>query len=76
MGYRSDVVALLYAVNDKPEEVAMIKEFIRQRVTPDLMECFEFDSRGAVFEAEQWKWYDSYPDIQMLEKLFADYRVS
>ena len=52
----------------------MIKEFIRQRITPELMENFDFDGWGAKFEAEQWKWNDSYADIQMLEKLFDEYQ--
>lgn len=74
MGYRSDVVALMYSKGDKPEDRAMIKEFIRQRITPELMENFDFDGWGAKFEAEQWKWYSDYDDIKMLEKLFADYQ--
>lgn len=74
MGYRSDVVALMYSKGDKPENRAMIKEFVRQRVTPELMENFDFDGWGVKFEAEQWKWYEGYADIQMLEKLFDEYK--
>lgn len=74
MGYRSDVAALMYSKGGTPEEVAIIREFIRQRVTPELMDYFDFDGWGAVFEAEQWKWYSDYDDIKMLEKLFADYQ--
>jgi len=74
MGYRSDVVALMYGKENTPESTAIIKEFIRQRVTPDLFEYFDFDGWGAKFEIEQWKWYDNYPDIQMLEKLFKEYQ--
>ena len=74
MGYRSDVVALMYSKGDKPEDRAMIKEFIRQRITPELMENFDFDGWGVKFEAEQWKWYSDYDDIKMLEKLFDEYQ--
>ena len=74
MGYRSDVVALMYGKGNTPEDKAMIKEFIRQRVTPELMENFDFDGWGVKFEAEQWKWYSDYDDIKMLEKLFAEYK--
>lgn len=74
MGYRSDVVALMYSVENLPENNLMVKEFIRQRVTPDLMEYFDFDGWGVQFEAEHWKWYTGYADIDMLEKLFADYQ--
>lgn len=73
MGYRSDVVALMYGVENLPENNLMVKEFIRQRVTPELMEYFDFDGWGVKFEAEQWKWYDGYTDIEMLKKLFDDY---
>lgn len=76
MGYRSDVVALMYGKEDTPESKAIIKEFIRQRVTPELMEYFDFDGWGVKFEAEQWKWYEGYADIDLLEKLFADYQES
>lgn len=74
MGYRSDVAALMYSKGGTPEEVAIIREFIRQRVTPELMEHFDFDGWGAVFEVEQWKWYPDYDSIKMLEKLFDEYR--
>lgn len=74
MGYRSDVVALMYGKEDTPEDKAIIKEFIRQRVTPELMDYFDFDGWGAVFEVEHWKWYEGYADIDLLEKLFKEYQ--
>jgi hypothetical protein len=74
MGYRSDVVALMYSKEDTPESKAIIKEFIRQRINDNLTDYFDYDGWGAKFEAEQWKWYDSYADIQMLEKLFDEYQ--
>jgi hypothetical protein len=76
MGYRSDVTALMYYKEDTPESKAIIKEFIRQRVPSNIFEseCFYYDGWGVKFEAEQWKWYEIYTDIQILEKLFADYK--
>lgn len=74
MGYRSDVVALMYGKENTPENTAIIKEFIRQRVTPELMEHFDFDGWGVEFMAEQWKWYESDDVIKMLEKLFKEYQ--
>ena len=74
MGYRSDVVALMYSKEDTPESKAIIKEFIRQRINDNLTDYFDYDGWGVKFEAEQWKWYESYADIQILEKLFADYQ--
>jgi len=74
MGYRSDVVALMYSKEDTPESKAIIKEFIRQRINDNLTDYFDYDGWGVKFEAEQWKWYESYADIQILEKLFDEYQ--
>jgi hypothetical protein len=74
MGYRSDVVALMYSKEDTPESKAIIKEFIRQRINDNLTDYFDYDGWGVEFRAEHWKWYESYDDIQILEKLFADYQ--
>ena len=74
MGYRSDVTALMYGRENTPENTAIIKEFIRQRINDDVSHYFDYDGWGVKFEAEQWKWYDTYADIQMLEKLFAEYK--
>lgn len=74
MGYRSDVVALMYSKEDTPESKAIIKEFIRQRINDNLVDYFDYDGWGVKFEAEQWKWYEDYDDIKMLEKLFKEYQ--
>jgi len=37
------------------------------------MNNFTFMHRMVRFDAEQWKWYDSYEPVQWLEKLFEDY---
>jgi len=74
MGYRSDVVALMYSKEDTPESKAIIKEFIRQRINDNLTDYFDYDGWGVEFRAEHWKWYESYDDIQILEKLFDEYQ--
>jgi hypothetical protein len=73
MGYRSDVVCLMYGKNTQ-EDTTIVKEFIRQRVTPELFKFFSFDGWGAVFTANQWKWYEGYEDIDMLNRMFEEFR--
>lgn len=75
MGYRSNVICLMYSASrdDNDSTKGIIKEFIRQRVTPELFQYFNFDGWGARFEAEDWKWYDGYADIDSLMKLFDEY---
>ena len=75
MGYRSNVICLMYSasMDDNDSTKGIIREFIRQRVTPDLFQYFTFDGWGARFEADQWKWYDGYADIDSRMKLFDEY---
>jgi hypothetical protein len=80
MGYRSDVICIMYARDvkdvDKVDEAGMafIKAWLNSRLTEEEKNLFEFDHDSmVVFSVEQWKWYDSYPDIQRLEKLFEDF---
>ena len=76
MGYRSNVICLMYSASedDNDSTKGIIKEFIRQRVTPELFTYFTFDGWGARFEAEDWKWYEGYADIDSLMKLFDEYK--
>jgi len=76
MGYRSDVTVLMYA--GTPEEQVMVNEWVKGQLAKrgadsDLHENFDFMHRMVRFDAEQWKWYDSYEPVQWLEKLFEDY---
>jgi hypothetical protein len=34
---------------------------------------FDYSGWGVKFKADDWKWYDSYPDIQFLENLFDEF---
>ena len=78
MGYRSDVTVIMYA--DTPEEQVMVNEWVKVQLAkrtdveePGLRHRFYFMPNMVKFEVEGWKWYDSYEEIQWLEKLFADY---
>lgn len=76
MGYRSDVTVIMYA--GTPEEQVMVNEWVKgqlaKRDAADTMhKDFHFMERMVRFEVEDWKWYDSYEEVQWLEKLFEDY---
>ena len=74
MGYRSDITVLMYA--NTPEEQVMVNEWVKGQLAKrgdDLIDKFTFMHRMVRFDAESWKWYDSFPEVQWLEKLFEDY---
>ena len=75
MGYRSDITVLMYA--GTPEEQVMVNEWVKGQLAKrgaddDLHKNFTFMHRMVRFDAESWKWYDSFPEVQWLEKLFED----
>jgi len=80
MGYRSSVVCLMYGNNDIGDNT-IVKEFVRSRVEAfagsgkheHIFNAFSYDGWGVKFECQDWNWYDSYPDIQFLEKLFDEF---
>ena len=84
MGYRSSVVCLMYGNNDIGDNT-IVKEFVRSRVeeysgsgggheaSDYVRDAFDYSGWGVKFECQDWKWYDSYPDIQFLEKLFDEF---
>jgi hypothetical protein len=58
----------------------IVKEFVRSRVeayageaSEHVRNAFNYDGWGVKFECQDWKWYDSYPDIQFLERLFDEF---
>ena len=79
MGYRSNVVCLMYGNNDIGDNT-IVKEFVRSRVeaysgdgAAHVKNAFNYDNWGVRFECKDWKWHDSYPDIQFLENLFDEF---
>jgi len=70
MGYRSDVA---YTIRFKKEEdyhLFILETKAKPEVAGALGECDLDDKRFRIdFEAESVKWYDSYPDVQIHEKL-------
>jgi hypothetical protein len=77
MGYRSNVMCVMYA--SKPDGecdeagMAFIKAWLKSHIAEEDKELFEFNDDMVVFSVEDWKWYESYPNIQRLDKLFEDF---
>jgi len=82
MGYRSSVVCLMYGNNDIGDNT-IVKEFVRSNVEVYtsgrgdegnyIRDAFDYSGWGVKFECQDWKWYDSYADIQFLEQLFDEF---
>jgi hypothetical protein len=80
MGYRSDVMCIMYARDAKNVDkvdaggMTFIKAWLNSRLNEEEKNLFEFDLDDmVVFSVEQWKWYESYPDIQRLDRLFEEF---
>jgi hypothetical protein len=68
MGYRSAITAVFYT-NEK-DEWPLLKLFVEENFPKDLADCLEQECeepckrRGFVFRVDDYKWYDSYPEVQ------------
>ena len=82
MGYRSDVTCIMYAVDPDTRMTSkggmqVINQWVKQRLPEDgLKLCFDFEDDMIIFTARDWKWYEDYADIQMLERLFKEFRAT
>jgi hypothetical protein len=79
MGYRSAITAVFYTSNK--DEWPLMKLFVDENFPKDLEDCLRVEceeSRGRwgfVFRAEDYKWYESFPEVQAFnefEKKFKD----
>jgi hypothetical protein len=74
MGYRSDVKAAFYA--DK-EKAAAMKLFVDENFPEDLAGNLQpINSKhyqGYMFEDENVKWYDSYPEILAFNRFVSNF---
>lgn len=77
MGYRSNVMCVMYASEPNggcdEKGMAFVKAWLKSHIAEEDKELFEFNDDMVVFSVEQWKWYESYPNIQRLDKLFEDF---
>lgn len=80
MGYRSDVMALIYPEpgDDKSEKFEQLKLLMAttfKDVDEDFGSCMTWIEAGRVlkFNIQDVKWYPSYGDVQMFEKMLEEF---
>jgi hypothetical protein len=76
MGYRSDGKIVFYATI--PENHAVIKLWVDENFPKKDFDYEERRSDGRtlmVFSFEDWKWYESYPEIQAITKAMEAFCV-
>ena len=83
MGYRSDVVLAMYALDEKdyPALQVWFSQFEHEIAKLGIAGDFKTvdmsatnDNKAIVFEAEDTKWYDSFPSIQFMNALLAKFK--
>jgi hypothetical protein len=67
MGYRSDVAAVFYAKNI--EDMPVIKLWLEENFPIDTFaQSIRWFAKGMVFNEENVKWYDNYPEVMAFEE--------
>lgn len=76
MGYRSDVayVVKFKSFQDRDAYVSLQLAKNEERMREAIFECdYEYKSEPLItFEAEDVKWYESYPDVQAHTSIYKD----
>lgn len=74
MGYRSEVtIAMAFKTKDALD--AFIAPRLLQEEIASNKDCFErseWQDNVLVFHVDEWKWYDSYPDMQAILALMHE----
>lgn len=66
MGYRSDVAAVFYVSEAK--HFPMLKLWLDENFPiKEFDENIRWFTRGMIFECDDVKWYESYPDVQAFD---------
>jgi hypothetical protein len=72
MGYRSEITAVFYT-NEK-DEWPLLKLFVDENFPKDFENCLQMECEeprrrwGFVFRVDDYKWYESYPEVQAFEE--------
>ena len=78
MGYRSDVRALVYAKNRNDADQYMQLKLLVSTTFKDVFEEWSSyfrwvdDGRVLDFQADEVKWYESYEDVQNIERFLRE----
>ena len=74
MGYRSDVKAAFYATHDKAAAVKLfVDENFPEELAGNLRPINNGYYQGYMFEDENVKWYDSYPEVAAFHKFASNF---
>ena len=74
MGYRSDVAAAFYATPDKAAAVKLfVDENFPEELAGNLRPIKNKYYVGYMFEDENVKWYDSYPEVVAFQRFVSNY---
>jgi hypothetical protein len=76
MGYRSEITAVFYAKG--ADEWPLLKLFFAENFPKDFAENLEEihhgDRSGFVFRVSDYKWYDSYPEVQAFNEFEEQFK--
>ncbi len=73
MGYRSQVVAAFYAAEVK--DFPVLKLWLNENFPmKEFGNCVRWFNRGMLFELDDVKWYDNYPDIKSFNEAVETFR--
>jgi hypothetical protein len=74
MGYRSDVKAVFYATPDKAAAVKLfVDENFPEELAGQLRPIKNKYYAGYMFEDENVKWYDSYPEVIAFNRFVSNF---
>lgn len=83
MGYRSDVVFAMYAMDEKdyPALQVWFSQFEHEIAELGIAECFKVvdifasnENKAIVFEITDTKWYDSYAEVKFINWLHTHFK--
>ena len=79
MGYRSEITAVFYT--NKKDEWPLLKLFVDENFPKDLANCLRVECEekrgrwGFVFRVDDYKWYESYPEVQEFNKFEEKFKA-
>jgi hypothetical protein len=74
MGYRSDVMAAFYTTPDKAPALKLyVDEHFPEELAGNLRPIKNTHHQGYLFEDENVKWYDSYPEVIAFHKFASNF---
>lgn len=74
MGYRSDVTFAADFESSEIREAAWTAAKLRYQLQDYMWDNFDrFQETAIVFDAENVKWYGSYPDVTAVEQMFKEF---